>query len=57
MATIEQIIEDFSFLDEWEDRYRYVIELGKALPDLPGSEKDSREQGAGLRQPGLARQS
>jgi cysteine desulfuration protein SufE len=35
MATLEQIIEDFSFLDDWEDRYRYVIELGKALPDLP----------------------
>jgi len=34
MAALEQIIEDFSFLDEWEDRYRYVIELGKALPDL-----------------------
>jgi cysteine desulfuration protein SufE len=35
MATLEQIIEDFSFLDDWEDRYRYVIELGKALPALP----------------------
>jgi cysteine desulfuration protein SufE len=34
MATLEQIIEDFSFLDDWEDRYRFVIELGKALPDL-----------------------
>src|ERR1700754_3340467 len=34
MATLEQIIDDFSFLDDWEDRYRYVIELGKALPDL-----------------------
>ncbi|MDE1995865.1 MAG: cysteine desulfuration protein SufE, partial [Rhizobiaceae bacterium] len=27
MATIVQIIEDFSFLDDCEDRYRYVIEL------------------------------
>ncbi len=35
MTTLEQIIEDFSFLDDWEDRYRFVIELGKALPDLP----------------------
>jgi cysteine desulfuration protein SufE len=35
MAALEQIIDDFSFLDDWEDRYRYVIELGKALPDLP----------------------
>lgn len=47
MATIEQIIEDFSLLDEWEDRYRYVIELGKALPDLPATEKtaDNKVQG------------
>lgn len=47
MSTIEQIIEDFSFLDEWEDRYRYVIELGKALPDLPATEKtaDNKVQG------------
>ena len=30
MATLDQIIDDFSFLDDWEDRYRYVIELGKA---------------------------
>ena len=44
MATIEQIIEDFSFLDEWEDRYRYVIELGKALPDLPASEKTAENK-------------
>ena len=34
MAELTQIIDDFAFLDEWEDRYRYVIELGKALPDL-----------------------
>ena len=44
MATIEQIIEDFSFLDEWEDRYRYVIELGKALPDLPDSQKSAENK-------------
>lgn len=35
MTPLDKIIEDFSFLDEWEDRYRFVIELGKALPDLP----------------------
>ncbi|MEM8812447.1 MAG: SufE family protein [Pseudomonadota bacterium] len=32
---IDRIIEDFELLDDWEDRYRYVIELGKALPPLP----------------------
>ncbi len=39
MAAIDQIIDDFAFLDEWEDRYRYVIELGKELPDLPDEKK------------------
>lgn len=34
MTKLEQIIDDFAFLDDWEDRYRYVIELGKALPEL-----------------------
>ncbi|WP_176083436.1 SufE family protein [Martelella sp. HB161492] len=38
-AELDSILEDFSFLDDWEDRYRYVIELGKALPDLPEDEK------------------
>lgn len=35
MATLQEIIDDFAFLEEWEDRYRFVIELGKALSDLP----------------------
>jgi cysteine desulfuration protein SufE len=33
--TLEQILADFRLLDDWEDRYRYVIELGRALPPLP----------------------
>lgn len=33
--SIETIRSDFALLDDWEDRYRYVIELGKALPPLP----------------------
>lgn len=32
--TLSGIREDFALLDDWEDRYRYVIELGKALPPL-----------------------
>ena len=39
MASIDQILEDFAYLEEWEDRYRYVIELGKALPDLPEADR------------------
>ncbi|WP_151719960.1 SufE family protein [Gemmobacter serpentinus] len=33
-AAFEDIVEIFEFLDDWEDRYRHVIELGKAFPDL-----------------------
>lgn len=32
--SIDAIIDDFAFLDDWEDRYRYVIELGKDLEPL-----------------------
>ena len=34
-AAFEDIVEDFEFLEDWEDRYRYVIEQGKALDPLP----------------------
>ena len=33
-AAFEDIAETFEFLDDWEDRYRHVIELGKAFPRL-----------------------
>jgi cysteine desulfuration protein SufE len=33
--SIDEILENFSVLDEWDDRYRYVIELGRGLPPLP----------------------
>ena len=33
--TIDEIIDNFSFLDDWDDRYRYVIELGRELEPLP----------------------
>ena len=34
MATIENIIDNFSALDDWDDRYRYLIELGRELAPL-----------------------
>lgn len=37
--TIEQLIDDFEILDDWEDRYQEIIDLGKQLPDLPGEYK------------------
>lgn len=39
MTDLQTILDDFAFLDDWEDRYRYVIELGKALPDLSEDKK------------------
>ncbi len=35
VTTIPDIRADFEMLDNWEDRYRYVMELGRALPDYP----------------------
>lgn len=32
---LSDIRDDFSLLDDWEDRYRYVIELGRKLPAFP----------------------
>ena len=33
--SINKIIENFALLDEWDDRYRYIIELGRTLPEFP----------------------
>jgi cysteine desulfuration protein SufE len=35
MTTIAEIEDNFALLEQWDDRYRYVIELGKTLPALP----------------------
>jgi cysteine desulfuration protein SufE len=36
--TIDEIIDAFEFLDDWDDRYRYIIELGRELTPLPDEE-------------------
>lgn len=33
--TADEIVENLSFFDEWDDRYRYIIDLGRELPALP----------------------
>jgi cysteine desulfuration protein SufE len=38
-TTIGDIIENFALLDEWDDRYRYVIELGRTLEPLPQKQR------------------
>ena len=36
--SIDQLVADFELLDDWEDRYRHVIELGRGLAPLPDAE-------------------
>jgi cysteine desulfuration protein SufE len=38
-ASFDEILADFELLDDWEDRYRYVIELGRKLEPLPESKR------------------
>lgn len=36
---IDEVLDAFSFLDDWEERYAYVIDLGRKLPAFPETEK------------------
>ncbi len=38
--TLEEICENFSLLESWDDRYRYLIELGGKLPPMAGGLKN-----------------
>jgi cysteine desulfuration protein SufE len=38
-AAFEDIAETFEFLEDWEDRYRHVIDIGKAMEPLPESQR------------------
>src|SRR6202048_996964 len=42
--TIDEIIENFSFLADWDDRYRYVIDLGRALAPLSDASRTDRNK-------------
>ena len=35
VPSVDTIVEDMSFLEDWEDRYRYLIDLGRTLDPLP----------------------
>jgi len=39
-TAIDDIIENFALLDEWDDRYRYLIELGRQLEPLPDADRN-----------------
>jgi cysteine desulfuration protein SufE len=44
MADIDEILDNFSVLDDWDDRYRYLIELGRQLPLLaPSARNDANK--------------
>lgn len=34
LPSTDDIVEDLSFFDDWEDRYKYIIDLGRALPPM-----------------------
>ena len=40
----DEVIEEFGFFDNWMDRYQYIIDLGKRLPDLPADERIEANQ-------------
>lgn len=35
LPTTEEVLDDLSFFDSWEERYKYIIDLGKGLPAFP----------------------
>ncbi len=35
LPSTEEILDDLAFFDSWEERYKYIIDLGKALPAFP----------------------
>ncbi len=37
--TLDELLENFALMDSWEERYKYVIDLGKALPPMPEADK------------------
>jgi len=38
-SEIDDLVDEFDLLDDWEQRYRYLIDMGKALPDMPEDDR------------------
>jgi cysteine desulfuration protein SufE len=47
LMTIDEIRDNFALLDDWDDRYRYVIELGRTLTPLPEAEHNADNKVSG----------
>lgn len=37
--TIDDLVDDFELFEDWEERYRYIVDLGKKLPPMPDADK------------------
>ena len=37
--SIQSILDDFAVIDDWDERYRYIIELGRKMPPFPEAER------------------
>lgn len=37
--SIDDLVDDFDLFEDWEERYRYIVDMGKKLPPMPDSEK------------------
>jgi cysteine desulfuration protein SufE len=44
MTTIDDIRDNFELLEDWDDRYRYVIELGRTLEPMPEAEHSAKNK-------------
>src|SRR3981189_3356876 len=47
MMTIDEIRDKFTLVDDWDDRYRYVIELGRTLAPMPETEHSAANKQQG----------
>ena len=43
-VTESRVRENFALFDDWEDRYRYLIDLGRKLPDFPEAPRSAHPQ-------------
>ena len=39
VMPLDELLDTFSFFDDWEDKYRFIIDLGKELPEFPEADK------------------
>ena len=42
--TLDELVDNFEFLGDWEERYRYIIDLGKKLPPMPEEAKTEEKK-------------